>query len=201
MNLCVSNASDFYAISGLSLAPHKTIPLVVKWHAPDFGWVNLNTNGSSLGNLGPDGWGVVIRDHNLKWIYGFAQQIGHAYSVMIELWAIRDGLSLDISMDFPRVCVELYVLLVVSYLVNLSKFHPYLMTLVHDYRLLLQAIPNSHVSHIFREANKCVDAMASLGRTQSINFAVFSSPSKSILGLIDFDISAEVCLHLVHAPG
>ena len=31
-------------------------------------------------------------------------------------------------------------------------------------------------------------------------FSVFSSPSKFVLGLIDFDISAEVCLHLVLAP-
>ena len=143
---------------------------------------------------------MVIRNHDGKWICGFARQIGHASSVMVELWAIRDGLSLAISMGFPHVYVELDVLLVVSYLVNLSKFHPYLMTLVDDYRLLLHGIPNSRVSHIFKEANKCVNAMASLGRTQSINFAIFSSPSKSVLGLIDFDISAEVCLHLVLAP-
>ena len=119
---------------------------------------------------------------------------------MVELWAIRDGLSLAISIGFPHVYVELDVLLVVFYLVNLFKFHPYLMTLVDDYRLMLHGIPNSHVSHIFREANKCVNSMASLGRTQSINFAIFSSPSKSVVGLIDFDISAEVCLHLVLAP-
>ena len=58
MNLCVSNACEFYAISGLSLTPHKTIPLVVKWHTHDLGWAKLNTDGSSLGNLGPVGWGV-----------------------------------------------------------------------------------------------------------------------------------------------
>ena len=96
---------------------------------------------------------MVIRNHNGKWICGFTWQIGHASSVMVELWAIKDGLSLAISMGFPHVYVELDVLLVVSYLVNLSKFHPYLMTLVDDYRLLLHGIPNSRVSHIFKEAN------------------------------------------------
>nr|POE70444.1 putative ribonuclease h protein [Quercus suber] len=76
------------------------------------------------------GGGGLIRDHNGAWICGFARQIGHASSVMAELWAVRDGLSLTISMGFSHVFVELDALLAVNFLLNRSKVQPRLMTLV-----------------------------------------------------------------------
>lgn len=100
-------------------------------------------------------------------------------------------------MGFSHVFVELDALFIVNFMLNRSKVHPCLMTLVDDCRSLLQRIPNVHVSHIYCEGNTCTDAMANLGRTQSINFALFSSSPDSVQGLVDFDSSTEACLRFV----
>ena len=59
--------------------------LQVRWSKPEFGWVWLNKDGSSIGNPGLAGGGGLIRDHNGTWIKGFTKSIGQASSVDAEL--------------------------------------------------------------------------------------------------------------------
>lgn len=40
------------------------------------GWMKLNTDGSSIGNLGMAGCGGVIRDDRGCWIAGLANELG-----------------------------------------------------------------------------------------------------------------------------
>jgi len=61
--------------------------------------MKLNTDGSSLGNSGITGGGGVIRDWAGKWVAHFSRKIGVAMSLLVELWAIRDGLMLCIEED------------------------------------------------------------------------------------------------------
>ncbi|KAK9275443.1 hypothetical protein L1049_022708 [Liquidambar formosana] len=66
------------------LKPSKQIRLVV-WSFPSSGWVKLNIDGSSKGNLGASSRGGLIRDDAGQWIVGFGINIG-VYSVtMTEL--------------------------------------------------------------------------------------------------------------------
>lgn len=93
-------------------------------------------------------------------------KIGNATSVVVELWALRYGSSLALSLGFPLVVVEVDALLVVSYLISFGQVHPRLICLVD--------IIASHCwgESIQGEANKCMDALAYLRRLQKVDFVV-----------------------------
>lgn len=99
--------------------------------------MKLNSDGSSMGNPGVAGEGGVIRNHNGKWIRGFSRSIGITTSVIVELWALRDGLKLCIDMHLPVVIVELNALLVVDMINGNLTFSLCLSPLVDDCRALL----------------------------------------------------------------
>jgi ribonuclease HI len=174
--ICLQRAWEFFLIVGPSTTSRASVPIWVRWTPPIPGWIKLNTDGSSNGNLGPVGGGGVICDHEGNWLRGFARHIGSASSVVAELWALRDGLSLVIDMDFLIVLIEIDAFIVVSFLSTNAPRHPCLSSLVDDCRYLLQRIPQNELKHVFREANKCADSLANLGRTQEEDFVVFDSP-------------------------
>lgn len=96
--VCLSQAKEFYycVSKAKQIAPKIAIP--VRWSKPLPGWFKLNTDGASLGNPGKAGGGGLIRDSEGRWIRGFSRSIGHATSVMAELWALRDGLKLAVQL-------------------------------------------------------------------------------------------------------
>ena len=61
-------------------------------------------DGSFLGNLGASGFGGLIYDQNGTWICGYARKVGIATSVVAELWGLKAGLSIVVSMGFPKCC-------------------------------------------------------------------------------------------------
>lgn len=58
------------------------------------GYIVLNVDGSSIGNLGPAGFGGIFRDNDGSWMHGFVGSIGHANNLLTELLALYNGLSL-----------------------------------------------------------------------------------------------------------
>lgn len=48
----------------------------VRWRTPSDGWMTLNVDGSSLGNLGRAGAGGMVRDAAGKWKFGFSAFVG-----------------------------------------------------------------------------------------------------------------------------
>ena len=81
--------------------------ILVKWSKPIPGWHKLNTDGASLGNPGKAGGGGLIRNSEGGWIKGFSRAIGYTTSVMVELWALRDGLTLANQLGIGYLEVEL----------------------------------------------------------------------------------------------
>ena len=53
-------AFEFFCLIGGASTPKSLTVVFVKWHVPLSGWAKLNTDGSSLGNLGLAGGGGVI---------------------------------------------------------------------------------------------------------------------------------------------
>ena len=85
-----------------------------------------------------------------------------------ELWALRDGINKFIELNLPAVEIELDAKLVVDLLKkadgNLNcKEGP-------------KKIPRFKISHCFREANKCADALAKKEASLSQDFVILSSP-------------------------
>nr|POF16994.1 putative ribonuclease h protein [Quercus suber] len=85
----------------LCVAPTKVpmcrVATPVQRFKPKAGWMKLNTDGSSLGNPSMVGGGGLIRNEEGRWVVGFACKIGITSSFFVELWALRDGLSLCVS--------------------------------------------------------------------------------------------------------
>lgn len=173
-----SKAIEFYALVDCLKPDRNLVNIQIKWTPPPLGWFKLSSNGSSKGNPGKVGGGGLIRNSGGIWISGYARNIGSASSVLIELWALRDGFGFALSLGLAHLIVELDALVVVYFLDSFVDVHPVLWPLVDDYMLLLPRIPNSLVQHAYREANKSVDALARLGHALSSDFVGLSfSPS------------------------
>jgi len=56
----------------------------------------------------------LIRDAHGGWVKGFTCNIGVATSVESELWALRDGLALCLSLNIPAVEIEIDAKVVVD---------------------------------------------------------------------------------------
>ena len=70
----------------------------VRWESPQMGWACLNTDGAAAGNPGQAGCGGLIRNEHGEWLCGFSRSIGCADNFMVELWGLRDGLTLCIDL-------------------------------------------------------------------------------------------------------
>lgn len=70
-----------------------------------------------MGNPGSAGAGGLIRNHLGEWIAGFSRNLGWTTNTVAELWALRDGLPLNIS--------QLFIVLDAKVIVDLlnKKFH------------------------------------------------------------------------------
>ena len=117
------------------------------------GWLKLNTEGSAVGNLGIVGGGGLIRNENGDWIIGFARLLGITSGVMVELWALKDGLTLASQLRIADICVELDAKLIDLLLNNYSINNLMLEPLLSDCRTLLKKFHSTTVQYIFRKTN------------------------------------------------
>ena len=69
--------------------------------------MKLNTDRSSLENLGTAGSGGVFRDEDSNWVLGYSRHIVITSSFIAELWPMQDGLSLCINRNSLAVDIEL----------------------------------------------------------------------------------------------
>ncbi|CAA0815341.1 Polynucleotidyl transferase- ribonuclease H-like superfamily protein [Striga hermonthica] len=60
----------------------------------------LHTDGSSIGNTGPSGFGAVLRNHEGVWIEGISGNLGNADNSLAEVVAILEGLNLAVARRF-----------------------------------------------------------------------------------------------------
>ena len=81
------------------------------------------------------------RDVHGGWVKGFTRNIGVATSVEAELWALRDGLALCLSLNIPAVEIEIDAKVVVDWInngnISILTFLPllWIATLVASLRL------------------------------------------------------------------
>ena len=63
----------------------------------------------------------------------------------------------------------------------------------------LREIPNKQITHVFREANQCVDALAKLGASSLSSFVVFLNPSHVVESIIVLDKANLRCNRLINS--
>ena len=110
----ISKATEFVFL-GLENKHHTHQTIIrVKWIALLMNWYKVNSNGSSLGNLGLAGKGGLIRNDRGEWIRGYVRAIGSTTSATVELWALRDGIRPCIALNLQAVVFELDAKLVID---------------------------------------------------------------------------------------
>ena len=171
----------------------------VGWTLPPVQWVKLNSDGSSMGNLGRAGGGGIIRNAEGKWIKGYARAIGNMTSVAAELWGLRDGIQLCLELNLPVVIIELDVMLVIDLIRSTNHNQNGNNNLVADCKEGMARIPKVHIQHCYKEANKCADALARRGALLPCNFIVFDSPPADVASLLSLD-KARVWYERSFAP-
>ena len=73
---------------------HSEVGCLIRWKATCDGWVVLNTDEASKGNLGPQVGGGIIRDTTRRLAEAFAERLGNCTAPKAELLALRRGLPL-----------------------------------------------------------------------------------------------------------
>ena len=154
-------------------------------------WFNslhkLNSNGSSMGNLGSAKGGGHISDANESWVSGYARAIGYTSCVAIELWALKDGINLCISLKHHAVVIELDAKLVVDLLSKTTRSSNTIDIIAADYKEGLKKTPMTTMQHCYREANKCAEALARREALLPQDFVIFQEPPIEVSFLLSLD--------------
>ena len=165
----IHHATEFFYLSMHPKLQHPTtITAFDGWKPTPFPFLTLNTDGSIKGNMGHAGVGGIIRDHWGKWIGGFSFNIGITYSIMAELWAIREGLKFAWNNGYKYINLQVDSKLAHNWITNLNSLFPLeYSNLIHDCRSLLEQPWVVKTDHIWRKANGCTDLLAKRGADQS----------------------------------
>ncbi|KAL0016847.1 hypothetical protein SO802_003916 [Lithocarpus litseifolius] len=100
------------------------------------------------------------------------------------------GIQLALSEGIQNLIVELDARVVIDLInSNVDTVKPY-SPLSCDCRCLLRRFPQVQVKHVYREGNRCADALASWGCLMDDAFVVFSSPPNTdVLYLVNSDLA------------
>ena len=85
--------------------PRKDItktPRLVRWTKPPEGWLKLNTDGFVISFSGLVGGGGLLRDRSGHRVKGFAKAGLTSSSIVAELWALREGLTMCVDLKPVR---------------------------------------------------------------------------------------------------
>ena len=125
----------------------KQVVKRVRWEKPEARWFRLNSDGSSMGNLGPASSGGLIRNGEGDWVCGYARKIGVTTSFAAKLWGLRDGLLHCFNLHLPAIEIEIDAKSIVDLLNNPKNANNVISALVDDYRYLINQLPQTQIKH------------------------------------------------------
>jgi ribonuclease HI len=158
----------------------------VKWEAPRSDWISLNTDGAVKNGIA--GCGGVLRDHRGNWITGFSKYIGITSAFNAELWGVYNGLCLAKRNGLQNIELQIDSMIVVRTLSGDRLGDNGGRSLVRRIRSLFQDGWNIKIRHVYREANRVADALATLGCQQDA-CNLFEAPPLGVDQLCSFDSS------------
>lgn len=185
-----------------SLTPARKFNLLpITWKLPQSTSFKLNIDGSSLGNPGPSGAGVVLRNCWGEVIAAEYHFIGIATNVYAETKALLFGLQLCIRLGYAGVHVESDSAILLQYLDNPQSW-PW--RLFHELSEINRLIASHtfHFSHVYREGNTVADALAKHAweNRETSSFSQIIYLPHRIRGLILLDTMQVSNIRIFRAP-
>ena len=162
---------------------HKKVEKMIRWQAPIWASVSLNTDGARKG-FGQTGVGGLLRDFTGNWIMGFIVNLGTCSVLLVELWGLLHGLRMAWENDFRRVQVGVDNESVVHLLTMASVPENENATLIKAIQKLLEQDWIVQLEHVYREANCAADFLATYSLNSPIGLYVFLSPPLGIVGIL-----------------
>jgi ribonuclease HI len=159
----------------------------IRWWPPKELFVKINTDGAYKADQ-VAGCGGVIRGMHGEWLGGFAKGVGLCSAFVAELWGVYEGLRQCHRMGFRKVELDIDSMAVVSVLKNRRSSSSSGCSLLKRIWRLMQHDWIIEISHIYREANKCADALANFGCTLDFNSVFYDSCPTHIMDMYNFDV-------------
>lgn len=150
--------------------------VLVRWNFPDHGWWKLNVDCSHWTSDNSIDCDDVLRDATGSWLMGFSKKLGKGNSVLAEVWAIYQGLSLAWQFGIEKVIVEANSAIAINLVKEgCVEVHPS-SSLVGKIREMTLRRWHLHFQHTCREGNKVADCLANLAHSLPFGDHVFQSP-------------------------
>jgi ribonuclease HI len=150
----------------------EKVVTLVRWSPPKASFVKLNTDGAYKQDH-IAGCGGVIRGNQGEWLGGFAKCIGLCSAFVAELWGVLEGLRCVRRLGFLKVELNIDSLAVVQVVKERRVNSTLGITLARQIWKLLDLEWTVEISHTYREANKCADALANVGCTLDYDLVFF----------------------------
>lgn len=106
-------------------------------------------------------------------VAGFSRFIGICSVLEAELWGILEGLRLCQANGWRNVVVQVDFKVACTVIQDDGRGWISGFGLVREIRLLMESEMEVRIEHIYREANRCADVLASLSYNQLANLIIF----------------------------
>ncbi|KAJ1394142.1 Ribonuclease H domain [Sesbania bispinosa] len=169
----------------------------IGWTKPPDHFYKLNVDGSVMGSCLQASCGWLIRDHNGQFIKGFYSKIGVCSTIKAELWGLLHGIQLASSLNLRNLIINMDSKLAVQLVTGACKESHHCFDIVRRIKGLLDRNPSYLLSHTFRESNKSVDHLASLGQQMQNGFIMLHSAPVSLHSFSVEDCRGVSFPHLV----
>jgi ribonuclease HI len=158
----------------------------IQWKCPEKGWISLNTDGAAKSDTTMAGCGGILRNDNGIWITGFSKFLGSTTAYMAEVWGLYEGLSLARSLGIERLEVQVDSEALVKATNKDGMGCTMSWNIMQKIRDLLKLNWEVRIRHIFREGNRCADALANMGCKQDVGWKTYQeAPSELFQVLAD----------------
>ncbi|KAJ1400460.1 Ribonuclease H domain [Sesbania bispinosa] len=135
----------------------------VHWERPEFGWIKLNSDGSSVVSTYQGACGGIFRNHHGNFILAYATHLQNVSPLEAELIGILKGLQFAWRNKYNNLIVEVDSAHVIRLLnAGCPESHP-LHSLLFDIQTLVQRAWLVHFQHTMRETNQVANNLAAYG--------------------------------------
>ncbi|CAA7012828.1 unnamed protein product [Microthlaspi erraticum] len=171
----------------------------IAWEPLEGGWLKMNTDGASKGNPGAAAAGGVLSDEVGAWVCGFSLNLGICSAPLAELWGVYYGLYLAWEKRVSRLEIEVDSEMVAGFFKTwINESHPlsFLVRLCYGFISRDWIV---RVTHVYREANCVVDALANHAFSLPFGFFSFTSTPAEISALLLGDVNGSTRVRFVRS--